>query len=186
MIKQEDNYIRSKKNKYLKMSIIWMSIVLIIFFAGIIVSKQRANYFTVVAAVLVISLAQNLTRYIAIRRFNSPSKEHVSILNTIKGDCYLYHGVLLPDTKKIHFIDHVIITENHIYFIAQDIKTIDNVKDWLVKGLSKKGINQKELQFINIKDEKQVKEAAKSIEKELQIKGSMLDQKSEILEAMMM
>ena len=186
MIKQDENYIRSKKNRYLKMGLVWIGIVLAIFLAGVIVTKQRATYFTVVAAVLVIPLSQNLTRYVAFRKFNPPDKEHASILNRIKGDYYLYHGVLVPDAKTIHFFDHVMVTEKYIYFIAEDKETIDKVKNWIIETLSAKGITQKELKFINIKDEQNIKVVAKNIEKEIQPKATMIDEKSEILEAMMM
>lgn len=186
MIKQDENYIRSKKSGYLKRSLVWIGIVFAIFLVGIIVTKQRANYFTVVAGVLVIPLSQNLTRYIAFRKYNPPNKEHASILSSIKGDYYLYHGVLIPDSKTIYFFDHVIITEKCIYFIAEDNKNIEKVKKWIIEALSAKGISQNEIKFLNIEDEQYLRGAAKNIEKEMQPKGTTFDEKSEILEAMMM
>lgn len=186
MVKQQENYISNKKRGYLRNSIIWGSIVLIIFLTGVFVTKQRTNYFTLVAGVLVIPLSLNLTRYISFMTFNSPKKEHATILNQIKGDYYVYHGVVIPDAKTTHYFDHVILTGHYIYFIAENKETIEKVKNWIIDILSAKGITQKQIKFLHVKDEERMRAVAKNIEKEIRPKGNNLDAMSEILEAMIM
>lgn len=187
MIKQSKNYISKKKKKYLLFGIMWSIIIAAIFAMGLVKYGERANTFTVVAAVLVLPLAQNFTRFFAFSKYKDPHSVHAEILEELKGAYGLYHGAIVPDSKYNLSFDHVVVTQRHVYFIAAEKKKINAYKTELIKRLDAKGIGYSQIHFIYAETEKGLRAAANDIQKNI---GSEVDQGLEknmhIIEGMLM
>lgn len=187
MIKQSKDYISKKKKKYLLFGIMWSMIVAAIFAIGVVKYGERANPFTVVAAVLVLPLAQNLTRFFAYSKYHDPSPVHAELLETLTGAYGLYHGAIVPDAKHNFSFDHIVVTHHNVYFIGADKKKNSVYKTELIKRLDAKGIGYSQIHFIYAETEKGLRAAVNTIQKNV---SSQIDQGLEknmhIIEGMLM
>ncbi|MDF2877605.1 MAG: hypothetical protein K0S30_701, partial [Clostridia bacterium] len=141
MIKQEKNYIALKKKKFLKMTLLWAGAVSAVFFVGLIINGSRNSYFTLVAALFVLPLAQNGTRYLSFNRFKDPDHEFSKVLEGMKGSYHLYHGAIVVDTTATVLFEHLIITSRNIYFLTAAKERIEKHGSWLKNRLAAKGID---------------------------------------------
>ncbi len=186
MIKQEINYIAERKNKFLKMALIYAAIIIVIYTAGILIVKTRSSYYTLGAALFVMPLAQNIVRFMSFNRFKDPSVEFGAVLEAMKGSYHLFHSAIIPDHTVTVLFEHVIITSRSIYFLTYDENIILKHKSWLQNRLTAKGITLKDIYFIHITHMSSIKNAALKIEKDACYRGEMLDQHTKIIEAMIM
>ncbi|MDF2596617.1 MAG: hypothetical protein K0R69_2958 [Clostridia bacterium] len=186
MIKQEKNYIAVKKKKFLIMTLIWIGAVSAVFFMGLIINGTRNTYFTLVAALFVLPLAQNGTRYLSFNRFKDPDEKHANVLEGMKGSYHLYHGAIVVDTTATVLFEHLIITSRNIYFLTSRKEAIEKHKSWLKQRLVAKGIDSKQVHFVHIDQINTVKNIALRIEKDACYTSEVLDQNSNIFKDMLM
>lgn len=186
MIKQEINYISKKKKKFLMMTLLWTTIVLCVFITGLVITGTRSTYFTLVATLFVLPLVQNMTRYIAFYRFKDPSIEYASILEQMQGNYQLFHGVIMPDDHTTVFFEHLIITSEKLYFLTYDKEIIQKYQSFFENKLLNKGIDPKNIHFVEIADLKSLNVIISQIEKQINKGSDGLENYSKLLEAMMM
>lgn len=186
MIKQEINYIAKRKKKFLMMSFICGLVVAGFFITGLFIVKTRSNYFTLVAALFVLPLSQNMTRFISFSRFKDPDAEYGKLLEQMKGSYYLFHSAIMPDQTTTAFFEHVIVTSKSIYFLSYHEEIIQKYKIGLQSKLSAKGVALKNIHFIPISHFNSIKNTAFKIEKDACYRDEMLEQHAKLLEAMMM
>lgn len=166
MIKQEKDYIKRQKKKYLIASSFWSAIVLIIFVTGLILTKTRANLFTVFACVMAIVASLFITRCISFSRFNDCDEERASMLEAMNGTYDLYHSAIIPYASGSAYFEHVVVTELGIYFIAYTKAQVDKYRTWMQELLGTKGIGSSHLYFLVAKDAVQLRHHISHIEKE--------------------
>lgn len=164
MIRRENNYLRNKKKKYLLGSIVWLFIMSSIFITGILINKTRNNIFTVVAAVLVLPVAQYIAQLFAIIRFKDPDDTISRALESIQGEYDLFHGVIIPDQNTIINIDHIIVTGQTIYCIIDESKDIGDIKIIFNKKIEAKGVPMKSLVYIEKSKIRNMEKLLKEIE----------------------
>ena len=162
MIIQEKDYLKSKKIKFLTGTIIWFIVMITIMITGYILNKTRKNVFTVVAAILVLPVAQYATQLLSIWKFKDPDKETSELFESIQGNYNLFHSVLIPDKKEIINFDHIIVTGENIYCIMNKHPDIAYIKKIFNKKLLAKGIPIKTMTYIEID---QIKNKQKLLEK---------------------
>ena len=121
MVKREKEYLKKKKKQYLRGTIIWFVIMFSVFIVGYILNRTRKNVFTLVAALLVLPVAQYATQLLAIWKFKDPGIKISDFLESIKGDYALFHSALMPDTKEVINFDHIIVTGKNIYCIIDPL-----------------------------------------------------------------
>ncbi|MEG1829420.1 MAG: hypothetical protein RR309_08360 [Cellulosilyticaceae bacterium] len=186
MIKQSRDYIAKRKKHFLMMSGIWTLIIVGLFLFGIAITKDRGNMFTVLAAVMTLGLAQNITRLISFGRYKDPKEKHSKILDNMKGSLGIYHSAVIPDTTATVFFEHIVVTSRNIYFISKDKEMIEKTKGWLAGRLDNKGINSGNIHFIIATDSKGIKNASIKIEKDACYTSEGLDKHNKIIEAILM
>ncbi|WP_069998157.1 hypothetical protein [Cellulosilyticum sp. I15G10I2] len=186
MIKQEINYITQRKNKFLKMSLIWAAVIIVIYVAGFILIKTRSSYFTLIAALFVLPFSQNIVRFISFNRFKDAPYEFGAILEGMRGSYNLFHSAIIPDNEATILFEHLIITSTSIYFLTYDPSILAKHRCWLENRLSAKGVAFKDLYFISVTDINSLKKAAFKIEKDAGYRSDVLDQNTKIIEAMLM
>ncbi|MDF2613581.1 MAG: hypothetical protein K0S71_1367 [Clostridia bacterium] len=186
MIKQEKDYIARRKKKFLSMSLVWAGVVLVIFIAGLMLTKSRNNYFTLMAAIFVLPLAQNITRFISFNRFKDPDPEFASVLEQMKGSYQIFHSAIIPDTMGTILFEHLIVTSKSIYFLSYNKNSIDTNSGWIQNRLSAKGIPLKQIHFIHIASINNIKNTALKIEKDACYTSEILDQNTKVIETMLM
>lgn len=187
MIKQSQTYIQDKKKKFLYLGIVWGIIVAIMFAAGVVKYGERANTFTIIAAVLILPFAQNLTRFFSFNRYKDPKNTYASLLETLRGEYALYHGAILPDQKYTFYFEHVVVTEDRIYFISGDKNKVSPYKTHLVQRLEAKGIGHSQIYFMYADTEKGLKSIKQTIQQDIdQNRSNNMEKNMHIIEGMLM
>ncbi len=186
MIKQPKDYLAKKKKEHVIKSLMWGSIVLGIFMTGCLLTKQRANYFTVAAAVLVLPLALNITRGLAYRKYKDAKPCEAEILDDMAGNYHVFHSAVIPEATGIVFIEHIVVTSRSIYFLSSDEMLLKKEKPALILKLENKGFHSKQLHFIFIKEEQTMKNTAHKIEKEAYLTSEALEEMSGVIASMLM
>lgn len=164
MVKREKEYLKKKKKEYLRGAIIWFAIMFSVFIIGYILNKTRKNVFTLVAALLVLPVAQYATQLLAIWKFKDPDIEISNSLESIQGDYALFHSALMPDTKEVINFDHIIVTGKRIYCIIDKPYEIGRIKSLLDQKLKAKGIPLKIIQYVNFSELKNEDKLLKEVE----------------------
>lgn len=163
MVIREKDYLKKTKKKYIKGSIIWFLIMISIFGIGYILNKTRNNVFTIVAAVLVLPVAQYLTKLIGVVKYKDPTVKESLKLESIKGEYNIFHSVIIPNKSSTMFLDHIIVTENKIFcFLSQEHNK--EKKDFINKS-KVKGIDSNQLEFFNIDNIENIGNIIRKVEK---------------------
>ncbi|NLI89036.1 MAG: hypothetical protein GX366_01305 [Epulopiscium sp.] len=166
MIIREKDYLKKRKRKYLLASLMWLVIMFAIFLLGYMTTKTRGNIYTVLAAILVLPVAQYSTQLFVILRFKDPDPETSKQLESIKGKYSLFHSALIPDEKRILYFDHIFVTGSKIYCIMENPKDINDTKRILNKKLKAKGISLNKVVYIEKEKTKDLGNLFKKIEKD--------------------
>ncbi len=186
MIVQTCDYVQRQKKKYLKHTFIWGLVVAVIFGLGLILAGKRENYLTVIAGVLVLGIALNLSRYIGFRKFQDGKLSYAKILEGMKGSYHLFHSGIIPDTRGTAFFDHIIVTSRSIYFISQDHEMMKKYRLTLENKLMSKGVPMKAISFNEVETEVQVKNLAVKIEKDACYSSEKLEEYTRIINDLLM
>lgn len=165
MIKQEKNYIKKQKKKYLLAGIVWSLIVLIIFGIGLLLTGTRANLFTVCACVIAIVASLFITRFISFSRYHDGDEAYAKLLENMTGDYALFHSAIIPGQKGTAYFEHVVVMNQVIYFISYTKEQVKQYRTWIIDGLSLKGIGAAHVHFIVAKDIKQMEQHVARLQK---------------------
>lgn len=186
MIKQEKDDITKRKKKFLIMSLVWGCSVFAISLIGFIMTRSKNNYLSLIAIMLVLPLAQNITRFISVNRFKDPNPEYAAVLEQMKGSYQLFHSAVIADTMGTVLFEHLIVTSKSIYLLSCNKNSIDANSGWIQNRLSAKGIERKQIHFIHIASINNIKNAALKIEKDACYTSEVLDQNTKTVETMLM
>ena len=186
MVKREKDYLKKQKKKYLRGTIIWLIIMLSIFSLGYFLNRTRNNIFTVIAALFVLPVAQDMTKLIAILKFNDPDAEISKRLEEIKGDYSLFHGILVPDQSSVYYYDHILVTGSKIYCIIDSATNIAKKKEVFEKKIKAKGIPLKTVIYIENYKTKTKGNMFKKIERNVEISNENLNEYTQLIAQMMM
>jgi hypothetical protein len=186
MVKQPKNYIKKRKQHFLGHTILWACIIVAVVSLGRILTHEKNNLWTVFAALCVLPLAQNLTRYLAFVKFNDPKKEMSEQLEHMQGAYYLYHSMIVPEQTGTYYYEHGIITARNIYFLTSDPTNLGKSKTAIAQTLQMKGVPASSLQFIYLDNAKTLDKVCKKIEKDSIFSDDTLDEKAMILEGILM
>lgn len=186
MVAQGCHYVQEQKKKYLGRTLIWMAIVALLFFTGLFLEGKRENYFTVIAGVLVLGIALNLSRYIGFRKFKDGKEEVAKLLEDMNGSYHLFHSAIIPDTRGTAFFEHIVVTSRSIYFISQSAEMIKKYRLELENKLISKGISMKAIYFMPIENEEQVKNLIVEIEKDAYYTDENLGEYAKLINDLLM
>ena len=186
MVKQEKDYIKSKKKKHLLQALLWGAVILGIFIVGLMVMPTRANYFTLVAALFVLPFALNLTRYFSYAKYKDPSPKQATVLERMKGTYALYHSAIIPDTTGTLYFPHVVVTARSVYFLAKDEDMLTKAKSILGLRLKAKGLADAQLRYIHVTDKTSLKNASLKIQKDACFSDEQLGNNTKIIDGIMM
>jgi len=184
LIKQEVNYLQRRKKFFLIRTLTWATVILAIFIIGIIITKNRANYFTILAAVLTLGLAQNLTRYLTFRKYKLPDAEFAKDIDIV-NDAIIYHSVIIPTAKGDKYFPHIILKANLIFFVVYDPQPTRNLDDVFYNKFIAKGIDRAHLHFCSIQSSESLSKLLDQINKIKPIKDKQ-EANSHILEGMIL
>ncbi len=186
MISQQSNYIKERKKKFLLGAMLWTALMLVVFFAGVFYLKTRNSHFTLVAALFVLPLAQNVTRFISFNRFKDPSPEAAEVIEGMKGSYHLFHSAIFTDSSATICFEHVIVTSKSIYFLTAREEVIEKYRSLIENRLEAKGISGKHIHFIHTRHTNSIKNAALKIEKDACYTSEGLEEYTKIIKNMLM
>lgn len=186
MILQEKHYIKKQKKKYTLHACLWTAVVLILFGTGLLLTGTRSNLFTISACVMAIVAALFITRLISFSRFKDGDEKMGQVLEAMKGSYHLYHSGILLDTKGTVYFEHIVVTAQNIYLITYEEKTSKKGCSWVIERLSSQGVPSKNIHFVVIKNETQMKGLAHRIEKDACYTSEKLDNYSKIMNETLM
>lgn len=187
MVKREKDYLKKQKGKYLKGTLIWLIVMFSIFGLGYLLNKTRNNVFTVIAALFVLPVAQDITKLIAILKFNDPDTKTSEMLEDIKGEYNVFHSVLVPDQSSIYYYDHILVTGNKIYCIIDSATNIPKRKAVFEKKIKAKGIPLKTVIYIENDKTRAKGNIFKKIERNAEVSNKEnLNEYTQLIAQMMM
>ena len=166
MIKQEKDYIKSQKKKYILYIGIWTVVVLGVFGIGFLITGERTNLFTIIAGFLVIGLALSLSRLCVYLKFKDGNRHYATLIENMKGSYNVFHSAIIPNSSVTILIEHIVVTSRNIYFLGLNEEVLKKHRLWLEKRLIAKGMDVKQLHFIHLTHENSVKNIITKIEKD--------------------
>lgn len=184
MVKQDRHYIMNRKKHFFIRVLIWLVIVGGIFTIGLYLTHKRANVLTILAAVLVIPLAQNITRYISFRGYKDPEPEYCDKIESIEGNIAIYHGGIIPDEIVTLYVDHIVVTARSIYFLCAKEKDAKVAREYLIKRLKAKGID--EIVITEVDEDKKYETICSKIAEDASQNKESLEAKNTIIEGILM
>lgn len=186
MIKQPKDYIKEKKKSHLIKSIGWGLVIVAIVTIGFFFTNENASYFTIVAALLALPVALNVSRYFAYAKYKDPKVKHSEILDHMKGSFDSYHSCIIPDTTVTLYFEHIIVTSRDFYFISKNQEMIAKAKPLLNLRMNNKGIDGSKLHYICAENGKAIKNATVKIEKDACFASEALQGNTKIIDGMLM
>ncbi len=182
VILQEKNYIAKQKKKYWVYSIIWTAIVFATFICGLVITKTRKNLFTVSACLTAIVASLYITRLISFSRYKDGDLERAELLEKISGESHIYHSALIPLDKGTACFEHIMVTENKIYFITYTKEQVTKYGQSIQNLLGQFGISAQHVSFLVALDVSQMKQHANRITKEIENRNHTKSETSNKLE----
>lgn len=182
MVLQEKNYIAKQRKKHFILGLCLTLVVLGIFAFGLIMTKTRANLFTVCACVTAIGASLFITRWISFSRYKDGEEAIALLLEALPQADQIYHSAIIPYAKGTAYFEHIVVIGTKIYLIAYTKKQIEQHGKAVQEVLEMKGILRKNLSFIVIENVEQMK---KYIPKMEQAEKSTCEYGSKISEILM-
>ncbi|PHV71819.1 hypothetical protein CS063_04485 [Sporanaerobium hydrogeniformans] len=186
MIRQAKNYIQKQKKKYLLWTIVWGLLMASVFAIGILVTKNRGNYFTLVAGLLILPMAINFTRLTSFIRFKDGQESDAKLLEGMKGSYILFHSAIIPDTRTTVLFEHIVVTARSIYFLTTRKEIVAKNKEWIKQRLMAKGLEEKALHFVCLNESNTLKNTVNKMEKDACYTGENLENYAHIIQGMLM
>lgn len=129
-------YLKSKKKLNLIIMLAAFAVVLIVFLAGLIVSKTRNNYCTVAAVVLVLPAAKFAVSYFVLLPHKSATKELYDKVTAAAGELTCLFDCVFSNTKNPIGTLAVVVTESCVCALTTEEKADttffeNSVKDFL-------------------------------------------------------
>jgi hypothetical protein len=185
MIKQNKQYIQTRKKHFLSIAIICALVIIGFMLVGFYITKERVSLFTIAAGLMVIPCAQYFTRYISFNRFKDPDEMKSVRLDTIKGNLSIYHGCIIIQERYTLFADHIVLTSKNIYFMYEKEKDLVEGKKHMISSLTAKGINIDAIRLEAITSKEKWEGLLQEIEQEALLTDS-LERKEAIIEGILM
>lgn len=186
MVKQEKDYLKQQKKKYLRYTIYWTIGVLAVFVIGIAITGERANYFTLASGLLVVGLALHFSRFMAYRKFKDGDEDYSNYLEGMKGDYNIIHSAVIPDVRATLLVEHIVVTSRNIYFLCYNEQMLKHNRLALENRLLAKGISLKAIQFVKVDTMNALKNIALKIEKDAYFASEALEEKTQIVQELLM
>ena len=186
MIKQETDYIKKQKKKYSIYTGIWTLVVVIVYGIGIMITGERANIFTIISGFLVIGLALSLSRLCVYLKFKDGNSREGEILETMKGSYSLFHSCIIPDARATILIEHIVVTSRSIYFLVCNEEVLKKNRLWLENRLKAKGIEIKQIHFVKLDTENNLKNTMVKIEKDACYTSEKLEEHTQLIQELIM
>ena len=124
-------YIDQVKRKNLSYAVIGLSLMAIIYFAGLIIVGDNGSSWTLMAVLLALPAAQFLTRYLSLKGFKSLKSGDILQMDHLAPEAIAYELALVIG-KKTYFCPMAVITDNTISLYSQDLDiTVKIVKSLL-------------------------------------------------------
>ena len=121
-----------------------------VFLTGYFLNKTRNNVFTVVAAVLVLPVAQYATWLFSLWPFKDPDPKASLAIETLTGNYNLFHSLLVPAGNNILYFDHIIVTGTKIYCIIDKLTDKANLEERFNQKIKAKGLALNTLTYIDL------------------------------------
>lgn len=134
--KGDYGYLKHEKYKRFFLSLLSLSLVLLVFFAGLKIYGTNANILSIIAVLLALPTSKIWLSFLILTPFNSCKKEIYEISN-IEGINKLY-DLVISSEKRIYFVDACIIWNgNIILFVKQDYKYKKELQEYIICLLDK-------------------------------------------------
>ncbi|OOB80478.1 MAG: hypothetical protein BEN19_04670 [Epulopiscium sp. Nuni2H_MBin003] len=147
MVRQATDYIPKRKKFFLIRTILWGIAIITVYLIGILITNTRAGIGTIMAAVMTLGLAQNLTRYLVFIKYSAPDLEIAKKIESI-DDVEIYHSAIISSDRKDIYIPHILLKASEIFFIVYNKDTINQIDEHFYQKFIAKGIDRDKLHFI--------------------------------------
>lgn len=124
-IKGSIGYIDFYKKKYLRLSLIFLIIIIALYITGKIFPSKYFIYFAVLSALMILPASQQLSRYLVFSRYRSASKDYYEKLVEVDKKLVVYADLIIVYKKKTLFFDYIIITDRSIIGCYKQKNIID-------------------------------------------------------------
>jgi len=144
VLKGSFGYINSKKKTQLLKSIVLFSIVLIIFFTGIIMKKNpKSYYFTILAMLMVLPAAKMLVSYVILLPFHSVTKnKYEEVVSLINDSNNMYTDLVITSKEKVMNLAFLIIIDKYVIgLIGREKENLAYIQNYLSTNVECRGFS---------------------------------------------
>ena len=139
----EYGYIRDRKKRLLITTGILLAALLAAFFLGLILFNTRLNLLTLLAALLVIPMANFLVSYIALMKSITPSSQEKDDVDAAAGDWPVLYELTIPDEKRIFFAPYAICEDHEVLMYFPKKEKLEQAQSFIKDKLKRQGLNAK-------------------------------------------
>ena len=142
--KGQYEYFAARKRQQLRITLVFVFLVLAFVAAGLIVYGHTKNLLTIPGVLLVLPMANFFVTYIALLKGKELGEEKRAEVRIFEDNgLALFHLMYVDEKGKRHFLDHVVVYQNAIVAYGSAVKADERVpveSDCIVR-LKKKNIN---------------------------------------------
>lgn len=136
---QRADYIQKQKKKYLGHTVGALSVMLILFMAGIWVTGTRNNLFTLAAVLFTLVVAQAGTRFFTLYKYQDGNQSTAEKIQKLPEQYVIWNSALITDGREIALFEHMIIGENQLVCILYPGKSYEKDIRIMNRLLERKG-----------------------------------------------
>ena len=142
--KGQYEYFAARKRQQLRITLVFVFLVLAFVAAGLIVYGHTKNLLTIPGVLLVLPMANFFVTYIALLKGKELGEEKRAEVRIFEDNgLALFHLMYVDEKGKRHFLDHTVVYQNAVVAYGSTIKADERVpveSDCIVR-LKKKNIN---------------------------------------------
>ncbi len=136
--KGEFGYIRNQK----KINLIWLAAFILIgvaiFICGYLLTKTRANIFTVIAVLMVLPAAKRVVALVVMMPRRGVERERYERMSQAAGEGILFTDYVFTSTEKIMHLDFLLIRNGNVLGVtAPSRQDVEYMKKYLADSVHK-------------------------------------------------
>lgn len=114
ILKGSYGYVDFYKKKYLRLSLIFIILIIALYIIGKFLPSNYFIYFAIFSALMILPASQQLSRYLVFYRYKSASKLYYDKFVEADNKLAVYVDLIVVYKKKTLFFDFIIITDKNI------------------------------------------------------------------------
>ena len=148
MIKQNPQYLKEQKKKYIFYTFILLVLMLSNYVFGLWLTKTSKNIFTIVSVFFILGVAQMSARLVVYLPYKDPQKDWLDQFKDLPESYILWNSALITNGQKNAYFDSLLISNSKIYCLKQIMPSKSEQLETIIISIFEKRGLEDSLEFI--------------------------------------